>query len=77
MGSLFFFLSQNLKVTKSKTEHVSRRAPGKRENSRLDHTKYHSRTRWPESEAIPPVIFVILLRAGVAVEVMCRELVWG
>lgn len=27
----------------------------------------------PKSEAIPPVIFVILLRAGVAVEVMCKE----
>jgi len=26
-----------------------------------------------KSEAIPPVIFVIFLRAGVAVEVMCRE----
>lgn len=37
--------------------------------------KYHSRTWWPQSEPIPPVIFVILLRAGVTVEVMCRGLV--
>ena len=50
-------------------------AAGKCENSSLDHTKYHSRARWPESKAIPPVIFVILLRAGVAVEVICWELV--
>lgn len=62
---------------RSKPERVSRWTPGKCENSRLDHTKYHSRTRWPGSEAIPPVIFVILLRAGATVEVMCRELVWG
>lgn len=56
-----------------KTEYFTRLSGGKCGNSRPDHTKYHSRTRRPESEAIPPVIFVILLRAGVAFEVMCRE----
>lgn len=30
------------------------------------------KTWWPESEAIPPVIFVIILRSGVTVEVICR-----
>lgn len=44
----------------------------KKKTLRLDHTKYYSKTWWPESEAIPPVIFVIILRSGVTVEVICR-----
>lgn len=48
---------------------------GHQAGSRFDGIKHHSRTWWPESKSIPPVISVILLRAGVAAEVMCRELV--
>jgi len=39
--------------------------------------KYHSKTWWPETEAIPPMIFVILLRAGVTAKVMCRGIAVG